>query len=200
VPGESTLLLLGDNITFGHGLGTSLRGLAEENPEIATCFVTEVNDPKNFGVVTLVDGLPVRIDEKPKQPKSSLAVIGIYHLPADSFDRLNSIAPSLRGELEITDLLDDYLQIKRLSVKKLSRGTAWLDAGTSKSMLEAANFVNIIEERQGLLVGSPHEAALRTGLISKEEFDLLVRDEGDSDYFEKLKMLTVPVELRRKKK
>lgn len=196
-PNESTLLLLGDNITFGYGLGTSLRELVAGDSAVATCFATEVNDPQNFGVVTLVDGVPISIEEKPLEPKSSLAIIGIYHLPKDSFDRLQSISPSRRGELEITDLLSDYLESNLLTVRPLSRGTAWLDAGTAKSMLEASNFVQIIEERQGLLVGSPHEAALRTNLISREDFEIKVRSEGASDYFEKLKMLVTPIKDRR---
>lgn len=193
-PGMSTLLLLGDNITFGAGLGTSLRDLAEGDQTVATCYVTSVSDPENFGVVTVADGNVIDIEEKPKIPKSNLAVIGIYHLPSDSIEQLQKIPPSARGELEITDLLKIYLKSNRLKMKTLSRGTAWLDAGTSRSMLEAANFVQIIEERQGLLVGSPHEAALRADLIARDKFESLVRDEADSDYFHKLKALVVSVQ------
>jgi len=189
VPDEGVLLLLGDNITFGKGVGTSLQSFGKYDDGFATCFVTEVRDPENFGIVTLEDGKPISIAEKPARPNSNLAAIGLYYFPNSAFARVDHLHPSIRGELEVTDLLTTYLEEGKLNSVTLSRGTAWLDAGTARSMLEASTFVEIIEERQGLLVGSPHEAALRTGLIDETDFMGLLRAEPNSDYYNKLRRL-----------
>lgn len=187
---DGTLLLLGDNITYGPGVGRQLRAAWEGNTENATCFITEVKDPERFGVLTVGDdGRAQKIEEKPKNPESDLAIVGTYFFPKDVVGKILGIRASERGELEVTDLLRLYLDEARLETVRLPRGTAWLDTGTSPSLLEASNYVRIIEERQGQLVGSPHEVALRTGLITEKEFIKNLESEPQSEYFNQLRLL-----------
>lgn len=167
--GDSACLVLGDNIFYGYGFS----GMLEEAGKIkngATVFGYYVNDPERYGVVEFDDSDQViSIEEKPKLPKSNYAVTGLYFYDNTVVDKAKQVKPSPRGELEITDLNRIYLEEKSLTVKLLGRGMAWLDTGTHQSMLQASNFVESIEERQGLKVACLEEIAFRKGYISKEQ-------------------------------
>jgi len=161
-------LILGDNVFYGHDLAKQVDGAAWEARNGAVIFGYEVRDPERYGVVELdANGLPVSIEEKPKQPKSRLAVPGLYFYDNDVIKIAAALKPSPRGELEITDVNRIYLERRNLRVKPLGRGTAWLDAGTHESLLQASNFIQAVEERQGLLIGAPEEVAFRMGFIDK---------------------------------
>jgi glucose-1-phosphate thymidylyltransferase len=167
--GDSACLVLGDNIFYGYGFS----GLLEEAGKLkngATVFGYYVNDPERYGVVEFDDNDQViSIEEKPKLPKSNYAVTGLYFYDNTVVEKAKQVKPSPRGELEITDLNRIYLEEKSLTVKLLGRGMAWLDTGTHQSMLQASNFVESIEERQGLKVACLEEIAFRKGYISKEQ-------------------------------
>ncbi len=173
--GDSACLVLGDNIFYGYGFS----GLLEEAGKIqngATVFGYYVNDPERYGVVEFDDNDQViSIEEKPKQPKSNYAVTGLYFYDNTVVEKAKQVKPSPRGELEITDLNRIYLEEKSLTVKLLGRGMAWLDTGTHQSMLQASNFVESIEERQGLKVACLEEIAFRKGYISKEQLAELAK-------------------------
>jgi glucose-1-phosphate thymidylyltransferase len=163
--GDSCLLILGDNIFHGVGLGRDL----EKNLNTSGChiFVYEVSDPSQYGVLSLDKNYkPTDVVEKPTNSKSKLAITGIYFFDSRCSDFVRSIQPSERGELEITSLISKYLDKGELTFTELSRGTAWLDTGTFKSLHDAATFVRLIEERQGLKIGDPYEAAKLQGLIN----------------------------------
>src|ERR1041385_4972072 len=166
---DSCCLVLGDNIFYGYGFS---KVLSEANTitKGATVFGYYVNDPDRYGVVEFDDhGKVISIEEKPKQPKSNYAVTGLYFYDNTVVAKAKTIKPSQRGELEITDLNKIYLAENTLTVKLLGRGMAWLDTGTHQSMLQASNFVESIEERQGLKVACLEEIAFRKGYISKEQ-------------------------------
>ncbi len=166
--GEKACLVLGDNIFFGSGLGTQLHDRTEVDG--AAVFGYWVADPGAYGVVEIdADGRPVSIEEKPAQPRSHYAVPGLYFHDSDVVEIAAGLEPSARGEYEITDLNRVYLEQGRLEVSILPRGTAWLDTGTFDSLNDASNFVRTIQTRQGLLVGSPEEAAWRQGFLSDAE-------------------------------
>jgi glucose-1-phosphate thymidylyltransferase len=173
--GDSACLVLGDNIFYGYGFS----GLLEEAGKIqngATVFGYYVNDPERYGVVEFDDNDQViSIEEKPKQPKSNYAVTGLYFYDSSVVEKAKKVKPSPRGELEITDLNRIYLEEKSLTVKLLGRGMAWLDTGTHQSMLQASNFVESIEERQGLKVACLEEIAFRKGYITKEQLAELAK-------------------------
>ncbi|MEQ1586330.1 MAG: glucose-1-phosphate thymidylyltransferase RfbA [Cyclobacteriaceae bacterium] len=173
--GDSACLVLGDNIFYGY----SFSGLLEEAGKIqngATVFGYYVNDPERYGVVEFDDNDQViSIEEKPKHPKSNYAVTGLYFYDDTVVEKAKKVKPSPRGELEITDLNRIYLEEKSLTVKLLGRGMAWLDTGTHQSMLQASNFVESIEERQGLKVACLEEIAFRKGYISKEQLAELAK-------------------------
>jgi glucose-1-phosphate thymidylyltransferase len=159
-------LVLGDNIFYGSGLVSRLI-TAAQRPSGATIFAYPVRDPQRYGVVELdADGRAVCLDEKPSAPRSNLAVAGMYFFDGKVSDYAAAISPSSRGELEIIDLIRLYLVEGSLQVEVLGRGIAWLDAGTHESLLQAANFIQTVEERQGLLISSPEEIAYRMGFIS----------------------------------
>lgn len=159
-------LVLGDNIFYGSGLVSRLI-TAAQRPSGATIFAYPVRDPQRYGVVELdADGRAVCLDEKPSAPRSNLAVAGMYFFDGKVSDYAATIRPSSRGELEIIDLIRLYLVEGSLQVEVLGRGIAWLDAGTHESLLQAANFIQTVEERQGLLISSPEEIAYRMGFIS----------------------------------
>lgn len=163
--GEPAVLVLGDNIFHGPLLGESLAGRTSE--QIATVFSYEVSDPRAYACIELNnDGAPVSITEKPTMPRSSLAVPGLYFLPVDACETAKRLRPSDRGELEITDLNREYLTQGRLEVVPLPRGTAWIDAGTPDSLLEAGNYIRLLQHRQGLPIACPEEIALRNGWLS----------------------------------
>jgi glucose-1-phosphate thymidylyltransferase len=163
--GEPACLILGDNIFYGHGLAEVLR-IGAETSDGATIFAYPVRDPERYGVVEFdADGKAVNIEEKPKKPRSNFAVPGVYFYDRDVVDIARSLKPSPRGELEITDLNRVYLSRGKLSVAQLGRGIAWLDAGTHESLLQAANFVQAVQDRQGLMICCPEEIAYRLGFI-----------------------------------
>jgi glucose-1-phosphate thymidylyltransferase len=165
IDGEACALALGDNLIHGDHLSLLLRGAARRT-EGATVFAYQVRDPERYGVVTFdAHGKAVSIVEKPKQPQSPWAVTGLYFYDKRVTELARSIKPSGRGELEITDLNQLYLNEGSLHVERLGRGTAWLDAGTPDSLLQAATFVQTIQSRQGNLVGCPEEVAFRMGNI-----------------------------------
>ena len=167
--GSPACLILGDNIFFGQGLPTVLRSAAELK-EGAVIFAYSVRDPERYGVVEIdANGLALSLEEKPKQPRSNLAVPGIYFYDADVVRYAEELKPSARGELEITDLNRRYMEQGKLQVKVLGRGVAWLDAGTHESLLQAATFIQAVEERQGMMISSVEEIAYRMGYIDREQ-------------------------------
>lgn len=167
--GAPSALVLGDNIFFGHGL-PKLLAAADQQAEGGTVFGYHVADPQRYGVVAFdADGRAREIIEKPSVPPSNYAVTGLYFLDGAAPERARQVKPSLRGELEITDLLQMYLEKDQLRVETMGRGYAWLDTGTHASLLDAGNFVRTLEERQGLQTGCPEEIAWQLGWISDEQ-------------------------------
>lgn len=180
--GSPTALVLGDNLFYGHDF-TDILAEANRDEENATVFGYEVADPQAYGVVEFdEEGRAVSLEEKPEQPKSNYAVPGLYFYPSDVAARSASLRPSPRGELEITDLNRTYLETGNLRVKKLGRGTAWLDTGTHDSLLEAAEFVRTIQHRQGLRIACLEEIALEKGFLDEEQFAKSADRLGKSTY------------------
>jgi len=168
-------LVLGDNIFYGHGLEQTLIK-ATENDQGATVFGYFVKDPERYGVVSFdADGNAIDLEEKPAKPKSNYAVTGLYFYDNQVVDIAKQIKPSHRGELEITDVNIDYLTQGKLRVEKLGRGSAWLDTGTHDSLLSAANYMQVIEERQGLKICCPEEIAFHKGFINESELEVLAQ-------------------------
>ncbi|MBA3781915.1 glucose-1-phosphate thymidylyltransferase RfbA [Nocardioides sp. InS609-2] len=168
IGGEKAGLVLGDNIFYGTGLGSQLRSFADIDG--AAVFGYHVSDPTAYGVVEFdAEGRAISLEEKPEQPKSHYAVPGLYFYDNDVVGFAKELAPSPRGELEITDLNRRYLEAGRLQVEVLPRGTAWLDTGTFDSLNDASNFVRTIEGRQGTKIGAPEEVAWRMGFLSDAE-------------------------------
>jgi glucose-1-phosphate thymidylyltransferase len=180
--GHSIALILGDNIFFGAGLANTLETSMVNNTG-ATVFGYEVADPRAFGVVSLdASGRPTAIEEKPANPKSRIAITGLYLYAADVFDVTAAIRPSARDELEITDVNRLYLEQGRLRVRNLGRGVAWLDGGTSEDLYEASQFVKVIQDRTGLRVACPEEIAYRSGFVDRIAFKRLAELAPASDY------------------
>lgn len=177
-------MILGDNIFYGNGFGSILRAAASNSAQgRATVFGYYVSDPERFGVVAFdKNGKAVSIEEKPKQPKSNYAVTGLYFYDRHVVERAKRVKPSARGELEITDLNRMYLDDGLLDVKTLGRGFAWLDTGTMDSLVEAADFVQMVEKRQGIKISAPEEIAYRNGWITKEELLASANLYGKSPY------------------
>jgi len=178
---DKVALILGDNIFYGTGLSALLK--ANNNPEGGIVYAYHVNDPERYGVVQFDENLKaISIEEKPLEPKSNYAVPGIYFYDNEVVEIAKNIKPSKRGELEITEINNVYLKKGKLSVEILDRGTAWLDTGTFDSLMQAGQFVQVIEERQGLKIGAIEEAAFRSGFISKEEMHVLAEPLLKSGY------------------
>ncbi|MEU4417404.1 glucose-1-phosphate thymidylyltransferase RfbA [Nocardia salmonicida] len=177
---EPAALVLGDNIFHGPGLGASLERFHDIDG--GAVFAYWVKDPTAYGVVEFDQGRAVSIEEKPKVPRSNYAIPGLYFYDNDVVEIARELRPSARGEYEITDINRAYLEQNRLSVDVLARGTAWLDTGTFDSLLDAANYVRTIEERQGLKIGVPEEVAWRRGLISDEQLCKLAEPMVRSGY------------------
>ena len=188
--GEACALALGDNIFYGNGFGKMLRDAAAnaETRGRSTVFGYYVNEPEKFGVVEFDEqGRAVSIEEKPSKPKSNYAVTGIYFYPGDVCQRASDVKPSERGELEITDLNSMYLKDGLMDVELLGRGFAWLDTGTVESLFEAAEFVKMIEKRQGIKISAPEEIAYTNGWISAEQLMSSAEEYGNSPYGDHLK-------------
>jgi len=178
---DKVALILGDNIFYGSGLATLLQ--ANNDPDGGIIYAYHVHDPERYGVVEFnEEGKAISIEEKPQKPKSNYAVPGIYFYDNTVVEIAKNIKPSHRGELEITDINKVYLEKGKLKVSILDRGTAWLDTGTFHSLMQAAQFVEVIEERQGLKIGAIEEAAYRSGFISKKELYELAKPLLKSGY------------------
>lgn len=179
---DNVCLVLGDNIFYGRGFGEILLE-ASEHEDGALIFGYYVNDPQRYGVAEFdKEGKVFSIEEKPEKPKSNYAVTGLYFYSNDVVQKAKNLKPSKRGELEITDLNNIYLSEDRLNIKLLGRGFAWLDTGTPESLLQAANFMETIEARQGLKASCIEEIAYRRGFITKEEFQKLIEPLKKSKY------------------
>jgi glucose-1-phosphate thymidylyltransferase len=178
---SDSILILGDNLFHGPGLGRQLARL--NSPKGAKLNAYSVSDPTSFGVVELDhDGKIISIEEKPKKPRSNLAITGLYAFDSTATARARELSPSDRGELEITDLILSYHRDSELSVDLLPRGTAWLDFGTPEALLESSQYVRTLQNRQGTLIGSPDEAALILGLINVDLYVKLAEKCLPSDY------------------
>ncbi len=175
-------LILGDNIFYGHQIKQTLRRAVQQESG-ASVFAYYVTDPERYGVVELdADNNAINLEEKPANPKSHFAVTGLYMYDNDVIDIAKNITPSARGELEITDVNKVYLARKSLKVELFDRGTAWLDTGTVQSLLDAAVFIRVLEERQGLKIGCPEEIAYRQGFINAEQLAVLANELAKSGY------------------
>lgn len=178
---DKVALILGDNIFYGSGLSKLLQ--SNNNPDGGIIYAYRVHDPERYGVVEFDnEGRAISIEEKPEKPKSNYAVPGIYFYDNDVVDIARNISPSHRGELEITDVNKVYLERQKLSVSILDRGTAWLDTGTFQSLMQASQFVEVIEERQGLKIGAIEGAAYEMGYIGKNQFKQLAESLMKSGY------------------
>lgn len=175
-------LILGDNIFYGHQIKQTLRRAVQQESG-ASVFAYYVTDPERYGVVELdADNNAINLEEKPANPKSHFAVTGLYMYDNDVIDIAKNITPSARGELEITDVNKVYLERKSLKVELFDRGTAWLDTGTVQSLIDAAVFIRVLEERQGLKIGCPEEIAYRQGFINAEQLAVLANELAKSGY------------------
>jgi glucose-1-phosphate thymidylyltransferase len=180
--GQSSAMVLGDNVFYGHDLSASLKRAAVASSG-ATVFAYPVTDPERYGVLEFNEaGKAKSLEEKPAKPKSRYAVTGLYFYDNTASKRAKALKPSPRGELEITDLNRTYLNDGSLTVEVMGRGQAWLDTGTHESLLEAGQFIQTIERRQGLKVGCPEEIAWRNGWVSSEELEALARPLQKSGY------------------
>ena len=180
--GAPSAMVLGDNIFYGSGF-TDLLASANDKTEGGTVFGYEVSDPTQYGVVSFDEGGRANsIVEKPAKPKSNFAVTGLYFLDGNASARAKAVKPSARGELEITSLLEVYLDEGSLSVEIMSRGYAWLDTGTHSSLLDAGNFVRTLQQRQGLQVGCPEEIAYRNGWIDGQQLQLAGQNFAKTEY------------------
>jgi len=182
VDGDQVCLILGDNLFYGGGLRPLLARAVARN-EGATVFAYRVSDPQRYGVVGFdIEGTATSLEEKPDEPSSNYAVTGLYFYDGEAFDIASRLRPSARGELEITDLNRAYLDRGKLNVERLGRGVAWLDTGTPDALLQAANFVQIVELRQGLKIACLEEVAFNRGYIGIEEVRAQAKAIGNTEY------------------
>jgi glucose-1-phosphate thymidylyltransferase len=187
--GEGCCLVLGDNIFYGHDFAKALNSAARQ-PSGATVFAYPVSDPERYGVVEFdATGKAISLEEKPTKPKSRYAVTGIYFYDNQIVDVAKQIKPSPRGELEITDVNRWYLDRGQLRTELLGRGLAWLDTGTHDSLLEASNFIQTLEHRQGLKVACPEEICYRQGFITRDQLEALAANMGKSTYADYLRQM-----------
>ena len=188
---DSCAMILGDNIFYGNGFSSVLKEVASKaNDGIASIFGYYVNDPERFGIVEFdAAGKVLSVEEKPKHPKSNYAITGLYFYPSGVSMMAKQVKPSARGELEITTLNDMYLKQGNLNVELFGRGFAWLDTGTMDSLVEAANFVQMIEKRQGIKISAPEEIAYRFGWISKDKLLESANKYGKSPYGDHLRII-----------
>ena len=181
IANDDVALVLGDNFFYGAGLSAMFTEAKRHG--ISTIFVTEVSNPSDYGVVEVNElGKPVAIAEKPKVPISNLAITGLYFLDSSVVNRAETVNPSARGELEITEVLTSYLNDSKLNVAFLSRGMAWLDTGTPNSLHDASSFVRVIEERTGMKIGCPEEISWRNGWIDRDQLLRLADKYGKNEY------------------
>lgn len=192
IGGDACAMILGDNIFYGNGFSRILKNAvknAQENGR-ATVFGYYVNDPERFGIVEFDEaGRVVSVEEKPVHPKSNYAITGLYFYPGRVSSLAKQVRPSARGELEITSLNDLYLQDGKLDVQLLGRGFAWLDTGTMDSLVDAADFVRMVEKRQGIKISAPEEIAYKNGWITKEKLLESAQRYGKSPYGQHLKQV-----------
>ena len=182
VAGDPVALVLGDNIFYGHGLPEQLRSAAKQESG-ATVFAYHVDDPERYGVVDFDENRKaIGIDEKPRHPKSNYAVTGLYFYDSRVTDLAKALKPSARGELEITDLNRLYLEQGELHVELMGRGVAWLDTGTHESLMEAANFIDIVQRRQGLKISCPEEIAYKLGYIDAGQVEVIANELKQNEY------------------
>lgn len=187
---DKVALILGDNIFYGSGMSQLLQ--SNNNPDGGIVFAYHVQDPQRYGVVTFDEkNRAISLEEKPKHPKSNFAIPGLYFYDNDVLDIANSLKPSPRGEYEITDVNKEYLDRGKLTVGILNRGTAWLDTGTFRSLMQAGNFVQLIEERQGLKIGCIEETAFRMGYIDTEQLQIIAQPLMKSGYGEYLMQISI---------
>lgn len=186
---DECAMILGDNIFYGGGLGEKLRRAVDNSKKgLATIFGYYVNDPERFGIMELDENERIiSVEEKPANPKSNYCITGLYFYPKGVSEKAKQVVPSARGELEITSLNDIYLQEQKLNGVILGRGFAWLDTGTMDSLVEAADFVQMIEKRQGVKISAPEEIAYRNGWIDKETLMVSAERYGKSPYGQHLK-------------
>jgi len=181
IESDPVALILGDNIFYGQGLGGQLKSLTD--PQGAVVFAYRVADPENYGVVEFDDiGRAISLEEKPKKPKSNFVIPGLYFYDNSVIQIAEEISPSQRGELEITSVNEAYLLKDQLSVQKLERGTAWLDTGSAANLSDAAQFVRVIQERQGLLIGCIHELAWRNLWLGDDQLEKIGYSMANSQY------------------
>jgi glucose-1-phosphate thymidylyltransferase len=191
--GEGGALVLGDNIFYGANMGGHLQEASSREPG-ATIFAYQVKDPERYGVVEFdANGSVLSLEEKPTRPKSRFAVVGLYFFDATVVERVKNLKPSARGELEIVDLIRQYLDSGLLKVEVLGRGFAWLDTGTHEALSEAGTFIEVIQKRQGLMIACPEEIALSQGWIGADELRRAAEFFGGSDYGKYLRRLIEPV-------
>lgn len=196
INGQGVCLVLGDNIFYGHNLQGILINAAARK-DVSTIFGYRVNQPQRYGIIEFDENQNIiSIEEKPENPKSNYAVVGLYFYDSQITDIAMTIKPSARGELEITDVNNVYLQQGRLKVDILKRGIAWLDTGTTSSMIEASNYVGIVQQRQGLMIACPEEIAYRLGLIDEEQLIRLAESFKQNDYGKYLMVVVKELGLR----
>ncbi len=182
IAGQPSALILGDNVFYGHGIAR-LFSQAIDRMQGGSVFAYHVNDPERYGVVAFdAHNKAISVEEKPRHPKSNWALTGLYFFDGQAPDIARSLKPSGRGELEITDMIRHYLDAGTLYVESLGRGIAWLDTGTPEALLEAAEFVRILEKRQGFKIACPEEIAFRLGLIDRAALEALASAYGKNDY------------------
>lgn len=182
IAGQPSALILGDNVFYGHGIAR-LFSQAIDRMQGGSVFAYHVNDPERYGVVAFdAQNKAISVEEKPRHPKSNWALTGLYFFDGQAPEIARSLKPSGRGELEITDMIRHYLDAGTLYVESLGRGIAWLDTGTPEALLEAAEFVRILEKRQGFKIACPEEIAFRLGLIDRAALEVLAAAYGKNDY------------------